>query len=69
VSFGPSVPPVPSIAQPVLPAVTPDPPPSFGTIGPGSKPQTKPSQPSFLGGLTASSGNLSRPSLFGSFGG
>lgn len=68
-SFDP--PPVPNIALPKTPAVAPTPAPTFGSgATPGSKPQAKPSQPTFLGaGLTAAGTQLSRPSLIGSFGG
>ena len=65
-----SPPPIPQIAQPALPTVTPTPPPTFGSVAPGTKPQAKPSQASFLGsGLTAQPSQMSKPSLLGSFGG
>lgn len=54
----------PSPAPVVLPQ-QPAPPPMFGQQTPGQKPQTKPSQPTFLGGLAAGSANLGYRTLLG----
>jgi hypothetical protein len=55
----------PSPAPVVLPSA-PSPPPMFGSLsGPGQKPQAKPSQPTFLGGLAAGPGNLGYRTLLG----
>lgn len=63
-SIGGSPPPVPAIAQPVVPTA-PTPPPTFGSSPIGLKPQAKNSQPTFLGGMAAQGSQLGSPSLIG----